>query len=187
MKKLVPIIIVVLIIIAGAGYFLTQSDKSKDSATVTPSSKTETKNFSPPNACDVLTLEDAKKVLGEAEKTDLVVNSSASSDDISVSQCNYNQPGGDNQTMKQVSILVSGAKTKKGAESHQEVFTGFLKPAGAQDVSGYGDSAFWDPALGQFNVLKNGNRYVITSGVSRPAERTLDEAKALADIIKNKL
>ncbi len=194
MKKLLPVL-AAIIILGGGVFLLTKSDKeapAKNQTNESTSTSAETQAFSPPKACEAFTLEDAKKVLGDsAEKTELPGGGGASSDDIDVSQCIYSQPGGDTlasiKTQKQASLLVRGAKTKKGADSNKDVFTGSLKPAEAQDVSGYGDVAYWNPQFGQLNVFKNGNWYIISAGVSTPAEKTLEESKALADVLISKL
>ncbi len=194
MKKLLPIIIAIVVLGAGAALLLTKSGgEGSDAQTAKPSTVgTETNVFSSKKACDILTLEDAKKILGDnAELTELPGGGGATSDDIEVSQCVYSQPGGDTlasiKAQKQASILVRGAKTQDGADSNKEVFTGSLKPAGVQEVTGYGDGAFWNPQLGQFNILKNGNWYILTSGGSMPAEKTLDDAKTFASLLASKL
>lgn len=194
MKKVLPIVVIVLILAGVGAFVMANKDSDKDVSTSTQSTSAggEAKTRQAKKACDVLTLEDAKKVLGEnAEKTELPSGGAASSDDIDVTQCIYSQPAGDTlasiKAQKQASILVRSAKTDKGGESNKEVFEGSLKPAEAQDVSGYGDGAFWNPQFGQFNVYKNDNWYIISVGSSTPSEKTLEEAKVLADLIIGKL
>lgn len=195
MKKILPVIVGILFLGAGAIIFLAKPADKKNATTPNASptvAQTETKPFSPPKACDVLTIENARKILGDnAEKTELPGGGTASSEDIEVSQCAYTQPGSNTlesiRNQKQASILVRGAKTQKGADSNKEVFTGSLKPANVQDASGYGDAAFWNPEFGQFNILKNGNWYILSAGVSRPGEKSVDEAKTLADLLISKL
>ncbi len=192
MKKIIPLIIV--LVVAAGTFLLFSMDNSKDSSTSgTESQETSNagKSFNPPAACDVFTLEEAKKVLGEtAEVPDTVVPPTASSDDISVSQCIYQTPADTLaaiRAQKQASVLVRGAKTETGADSNKDYFSGSTRPAEAEDVSGYGDAATWNAQFGQLNILKNNNWYILQTGSSTPAERTLEQAKSMADAIISKL
>jgi hypothetical protein len=190
MKRLLPLVVLALVIIGAVVFLSVKSDQKNDSQN-SASSRSETKQFSPPTACDIFTLDDAKKILGDqAQKSD-VNPPDASSEDIEVTQCFYEQPAGDTlasiKAQKQASILVRGAKTSKGAESNDAVFKGSFKPAEAQDIPNYGDGAFWNPQFGQFNIYKNGNWYILSVGPSTPSEKTLDDAKKLADALIGKL
>lgn len=136
--------------------------------------------YSPPKACDILTLDAARKIDAGVAAND-TPSSDVSSNSISVSNCNYY-----NITTKvSVGLLVRGAKNSDGAESNDDQFKSL--PVGAQSVDKYGDVAYWDPAFGQLNILKNNNWYIISSGLATPKDRTLEEAKKLADIISDKL
>lgn len=142
-------------------------------------------------ACDELfTLEDAKEILGDkAEKADDATAASASSDDIAVSQCGYQQPlePSDPKLQKQASLLVRSARSDKGKQANEDVFKGQNKPAGVENVTEYGESAFWNPEFGQLNILKNKNWYVLQYGTSVPSERNLGETMKFADILVDKL
>lgn len=76
-------------------------------------------------------------------------------------------------------ILVRVAITSAGAKTNKDQF-GDLRPKGVQDVSGLGDSAYYNVEFGQLNVLKGGNWYIITS-YSGSLKGTLDANKLLAD------
>lgn len=155
----------------------TSSESSSDRATVA--------------ACDILTLDIAKKVLGNtAEKPKDATMADASSDDIAVTQCLFQTSASDAENLgdqKQASLLARSAKTDAGAATNREVFDVRVRPAGVETVEGYGESAFWNPEFGQLNILKGGNWFILQVGGGIPSERTLDEARALADRIKNNL
>jgi hypothetical protein len=139
-------------------------------------------------ACKIFSLADAKQVLGDSAKGG---NSgpAVSSEDMSVSACSYTQDSGSNapvSTSKAASLKVSATKSGAGITSNQNQF-GPAKPSGAQQVTGYGDDAFWDAQYGQLNILKNNRWYILSSGPITPADRTLDQAKQLADLLIDKM
>lgn len=190
MKKSVPIIIAVLVIVGGAGVYLGFIKDNNDSTSNSSASNTEpakTDTFTGgKRACDVVTLEDAKRVLGEAAEAG-GSNADAPTDgqDVVVSNCTYSDGAATVAQGKSVSILARSPKSSSGAEDNKSQF-GAQKPAEAEDVTGYGEAAYWNPAFGQLNILKDGTWYIISNGPIRVDERTLDQAKQLADLVSSK-
>ena len=192
MKKLWIIIAVIVVVGGGAAiYFATKGDNKKSTnlsgSTVSTPAGNVTVTYSPVNdACKVLTLADAQAVIGPTAKAGTATPQTSSAD-IEVSTCTYLTPivGTDIHSIVNASILVRSAKTKTGANSNKAVFAAL--PAGDQAVSGYGDSAYWSSALGQLNILKHNNWYILSEGGTLPTEKTLDGTKKLADQIKNRL
>jgi hypothetical protein len=162
------------------------ADNKSSASTI--SSQDKSKAVSVKTACKIFTLSDAKKLLGDTAKGGQ--NSvTTSSKDVDVSTCTYTEDSGSNApvaTHQSATLLARISRTPKGVVSNQSQF-GPLKPAGVQDVSGYGDMAFWDAQHGQLNILKNNNWFILSNGPITPADRTLDEAKQLADILINKV
>ena len=156
-----------------------------------PAASQQTTQITSVSACELFSIDDARQVLGEsAEKPEDLAGADASSDDMEVTQCLYEVPpaeAGSADEQKQASLLARSAKTDSGARSNEEVFSGAAKPANVEDVSGYGDAAFWNPEFGQLNILKGSNWYILQVGGSVPSERTLDEAKQLADVLISSL
>jgi hypothetical protein len=188
-KKFVPFAIAALVILGGAAMLILT--KKHDNHTTAVQASSDTKQFTSPQACDVFTLDDAKKILGDnAQKSD-VSSSNASSPIIEVTQCLYDQPTGDTlasiKSQKQASLVVRGAKDQAGADSNNDVFKGSKKPPGVQDIGGYGDGAFWNPQFGQLNIYKNSNWYILSVGPITPTDKKIDDAKSLADVLINKL
>ncbi len=182
MKTLVPLIAV--IVIAG-GTVACSGAKTDDDKTAATNSQSDAsgKSGAVKKACDILTLDEATKVLGAGAKGGSSnTDAPTESEHLTVSTCTYDN----NDDSKTATILVRAAKSSKGIESNQRAF-GSDKPADAQDVAGYGDKAFWSPQFGQLNVLKNNNWYIISNGPLNPAGNTLNEAKQLADLIISKL
>jgi hypothetical protein len=136
-------------------------------------------------ACKLYTLTDAKRLLGQQAKpsTNPIYDSNGSN--LYTSSCTYTEesPPGQQPEIKQSSTLtVRRPQTDKGIQSNQGEF-GPLKPVDSQVVDGYGDSAFWDPTHGELNVLRTNTWYEFSIGPSTPADRTLDQAKRMADLL----
>jgi len=140
------------------------------------------------SACKILTIDVAKKFFGGESEAAQEAPAQNPTGAVEVTNCNYSSKVSfDNlDKMQQVGLLVRAAQNSTGASDNENAFK-LQHGKKAQDVPGYGDQAFWDPGLGQFNILKHNNWYILTAGAVMPASRTLDEAKRLADLIKDKL
>lgn len=190
-KRILPAVIAVVVVIAGLAFFMTRPDDGKQAGS-TLSSADSSSQLTPPKACDLFTLEDAKKVLGDSASTQESAPPSSSTDDIEVTLCSYSQPSGGEsiaslQQQKQASLLVRGAKSTIGVQSNEVVFNGSQRPEAAQTISGYGEMAYWNPEFGQLNIFKNGNWYILSLGVADPSKKSLDETRLLADLLISKL
>jgi hypothetical protein len=140
-------------------------------------------------ACGIFTLGLAKQLLGDnAKGADNPADTSSS--DVDVSTCSYMQDlNGGNVPVssgKNASLTVKIPKTANGVKSNLGQF-GPIKPDNVQDVSGYGDSAYWDAERGQFDILKGNTWYILRNGSSTPSARTLDEAKQMAGLLISKM
>jgi hypothetical protein len=190
MKKLLPVLIGVIVIAAAVTAFLVLKKDNKDASSGNKPSivqpVADTAYTGDKRACDVITLDDAMKVLGASAKAGST-NSDAPTEgpDVVVSTCTYSNDSAAPGQSKTASVLVRSAKSTDGAESNMAQFSD-QKPAGTQDVAGYGEAAFWNATFGQLNVLKNGNWYIISNGPIKTTDRTVDQAKQLADVINAK-
>lgn len=177
----------ILITGAGVAVFLAadnaKNNKSKSSSPSNLSTTAKSKK-----ACSIFTLGEAKQLLGDAAKG-VASPPENESNYISVSSCVYNQSSGPSAPVtatKTASLLVRSPKTPAGAQSNADQFD-IVKPVSVQDVSGYGDKAYWDPDHGQLDILKNNNWYVLSYGSPTVSSRSLDETKRLADLLINRL
>lgn len=165
----------VAVILAAAGaiaYFV-----SRPQSSYTNSSATE-RTFAQHDACQLLTEEKAKSILG----TMAVLGSDSlpsSTDDLKVTNCTYNNDAGNFKDIISISVLVRSPLNKDGHNSNVQAFE---NPAiiGEQPVDGYGEKAVWNAATGQLNVLKDDNWIIITYGKTTPSSRTLGEVKPAA-------
>ena len=192
MKKWLPIAVLVAIVAIAGVFVVSKKDTKSETTKATDNSKSaKGENFSVKKACDLFVLDDAKKILGDGATSGETAasNNTTESDDVAVSSCTYSSGAttlANISNIKTASILARSAKTKTGAESNKMQF-GSAKPEGVEDVSGYGDAAFWNPQVGQLNILKGSNWYILSYGTARPTDRTLDDTKKLADIVVGKL
>lgn len=140
-------------------------------------------------ACEIFTLADAKQLLGDNVKGG-ATPADTSSQDVDVSTCNYLQDLSSSNVPvssgKSATLTVKIPKTPNGIKSNQGQF-GLIKPSDVMDVSGYGDSAYWDTEHGQLNILKNNTWYILSNGPASPSSRTLDDAKQMADLLINRM
>lgn len=135
-------------------------------------------------ACDVLNDAVAKKVLGKvAPPTGPLPQNS--NDSVTVSTCSRTNDADNISKAESATILLRVAKDETGAHSNELVFESL--PAGSEEISGYGEKAFWNPAVGQLNILNNGNWYILSVGPIDPRKHTLEATKTLADAIKDQL
>ncbi len=126
-----------------------------------------------------------------AEKNGVSPSAQKSSENIEVVDCTYSQKpstaSNPAEKLKSSSVLIRSPKNSIGQEYNKYGFNEG-RPAGMQDVSGYGQKAYWDPKLGLLNVLENNKWVILSNGVtSAPTERNLDDTKKLADIVVHRL
>lgn len=184
MKKLALIIGAALLVVAGAGIvtaaILMRSPQQAQQDQVVDTTVQADKKA--PKACDILTLTEAKTVLGAAAVTgDNPDTNSNIAEDLKVSSCTYVNGAKDVKAIRTSSVLVRSALSSAGIEANKQAFQ--RPPEGSQTVNDLGDSAFWSPQLGQLFVLKSNSWVTITSGGVTPASRTQDEALKVARLL----
>jgi hypothetical protein len=146
-----------------------------------PPAVAKAREFNEHKACDALTVAIAKQVVGP-DATTGTAPPSASTSSVSVTNCSYYSP----KSTKAVSILARSALDQNGATSNEAQFGDSL-PSGATKVKGIGDDAYWNPASGQFNVLKHDNWYILTAGSLNPKKREMADAESYARLIEGRL
>lgn len=178
MKKILPIIIVVIVIIGVmAIYFAIKNDDSPTATTKTPAV-----TFKVVKACDALSIDNAKAIIGGDAKIDETASKTdKDTNDISLTHCKYVSASGT------VSVQSRSAKDQSGLDSNKMAFKLPTKPKGMKDIANLGELAYWDSRQGQLHILKNNNWYIIQVGSSNSTERTIDKAKQAADQIINNL
>jgi hypothetical protein len=132
-------------------------------------------------ACDLFTVDDAKKIIGDnATRQEAGDKAAMSTLDVTLSLCMYADP----ELTHFASVTVRAPLTDAGAASNDTAFTG-ARPAGATDVSGYGDKAYFDPTLGQLSVLSHRTYLIFDNGDG--SGNTLADAQKVADAVLPRL
>ncbi len=189
MNKFYIAIAAVVIIAGGAAAYLLlakpgaldNKSKSSDSVTVAPLSKV--------TACDILTEDIAKSILGaEVNQPDGSIGDISTSD-ISITNCNFTTKIASTDTASLpkasgVSVLARVAKTQAGATENKDQFKN--RPSDVEDVPGIGDSAFYNPPFRQLNVLKGNNWFIVTYYVDTYTNASLETNKQLAQKLQFK-
>lgn len=137
-------------------------------------------------ACDVVTEKVTKDLLGSVGP-ESPATPDVDSPDIRVSTCIRVNAASGVSTTRSVSLVMRVAESETGASSNEAVFASGARPAGAQEVSGYGEEAFWAPTMGQLNILNKGNWYILTSGPLDTTKSKLADTQKLADALADKL
>ncbi len=133
-------------------------------------------------ACDLFKLQDAQNVLGSGAQKGSSTQTNSESAQRSVTTCTYSYDPGSLSDLVTATVLVrasSDAEAKKSFESSRS--------DNAQDIKDYGDAAYWNPSLGQINLLK-GNYWVTVSAGAGPLDsRQQDLPTKIAGIIVKRI
>lgn len=129
---------------------VTKQTSSADKQTAAAAAKPITE------ACALLTLDVARKLLGSGTQTSTPGDTSTyQATDTNVTACAYAN-GSSN-----VQLVVRTPTSSLGTSENDTVF-GSDRPSGATTVQGYGQSAYWDSSAHTLNILGNNNWYIIT-------------------------
>lgn len=183
-KVLVGVVIGAVVVIAGVvGVSIMNGNKTSDKTLETPN-QTQTKKLAAVKACELLTLTEAKQLMGEAA-TEGSNTPPASTDDINVDSCSYTNNATSVPAIRIITVMARSALTDDGLTSNKEAFEtgGAANPSGAVAVDGYGEKAFWDATTHQLAIL-DGNTWIgIVYGGTNPMGNTLEDAKKVADLV----
>lgn len=161
MKKVLGAI-AVLVVIAGATILMLNNHGTTSPTTSGKTASTTSSKYQAVSACDILTSSVAAQILGSTATKSTAPSTDESTSDIAFSNCIYDAgPNADPPHL--TSVALRSAKDSTGAASNKSVFTKAGKPPGVQPVTGYGDDAYWDPGMGELNILKGNNWYILTN------------------------
>jgi hypothetical protein len=132
------------------------------------------------NACELLTPAKAQALLGD-KVISVDTKAPVVSGDTATSKCSYTDSNPDKNKMMVAAIAVRSGVNTKGTQQNKTDFTDNTPSQGVEKVKDLGDSAYFDKAQGQLNIL-DGRKWIILSyGVgSTPEANTLDKAVDLA-------
>jgi len=143
-------------------------------------SKPITIMYQPAVACTLFTLDEAKELLGEKAVLGSTGDSTLSGN-LSTSSCGYTDGNPGEESMVVAAVIIRSGINDAGVAQNSSEFANGKPTANVQDVANVGDSAYFNEALGQLNVLYGRNWYIFSFGVgSTPEANSLEETKKLA-------
>jgi hypothetical protein len=142
--------------------------------------------YQPTRACDLFTDSEAQTLLGDKKAINRVQDPVVSGD-TAASSCSYSDTNPDENAMKVAAMIVRSGVNDFGVTQNQTDFANKRKQtADIEVVTGIGDTAFFDKATGQLNVLKGRDSFLMSYGVgTKPTENTVDDAVAFAHLVLN--
>jgi hypothetical protein len=156
-------LIIVIITVGGVISFLLLGRDDGILPTSTSQESSET-SLDTVKACDILTKDVVTEMIGDNLTDTNPASAEAVGNDILVTNCTYTTKADASSIPVKISganLLVRSAQTIDGSKSNEDSFT-TSRPTDAQDIDGYGDSAFYSSQYRQLNVLKGNNWYILT-------------------------
>lgn len=137
-------------------------------------------DYQPSVACSLLSKDEAKEMLGD-QVLDRAPASPTLQNDVATSKCSYTDMNPEQDQMKVAAIAVRSAVTDKGTDKNKREFAAAKLNPGMQTVNNVGDNAFFNPELGQLNILKGRDWIILSYGVGAdPKSNTLEDAIELS-------
>lgn len=136
--------------------------------------------YEPINACAMLTPVKAEELLGEKVYS-VDTKGSMISGNIATSKCSYTDQNHDTSKLLVAAIAVRSGVNDKGVQQNKTDFAARRPATGMETVNNLGDSAYFNPTLGQLNVLSGRQWIIISYGIgAAPQTNTVDKAVELA-------
>jgi len=136
--------------------------------------------YQPSVACTLFTVEEAKELLGEQAVLGSMGESTLSGN-LSTSSCGYTDGNPGEDSMVVAAVIIRSGINDAGVAQNKYEFENGKPTTDVETVANVGDNAYFNKALGQFNVLSGRNWYIFSYGVgSTPEVNTLEDAKKLA-------
>jgi hypothetical protein len=141
--------------------------------------------YKPADACKLFTPLKAEDLLGN-KVIDLGTNSPVVSGNLATSQCSYTDTNPVENDLIVAAVAIRSGVNNEGIKQNNADFVSAKPTTGTQNVSNLGSSAYFNPSLGQLDILKGKDWYILSFGVgSTPQANTLDNDVKLANKILN--
>lgn len=193
-KKLIIILVVVLI--GGAGWFVLKPENKETSSSTSSNTSISSPTSGLKTACDIYTLDIAKKYLGETAKKGDTASSDSKTEgnDTIVSSCLYEN---DAEISKIINIQLIAAKNDAGKSWNKNSFENSPKetaklaeedPPVLENMDGVGEKAYWNPQTGQLCVLVSDGQYWLTvQGSTKSTAEEKAQFKLMAQALVGQL
>lgn len=136
--------------------------------------------YQPADACQLFTVAEAKELLGSgALQTNVIAP--VQTKNIAKSSCGYADGNPDKDSMIVAAIVVRAGINDDGINQNVTEFNQGKPSSGIEAIENLGDSAYFNAAQGQLNVLDGKNWILISYGKgSDPLSNTVEDAATLA-------
>ena len=147
------------------------------SAGQSPAATTTAATGGTADACKLMTADDAAAALGGVTDIQQASPSNTAANGVSVSNCSYFAKEG-------VASLL--ARKSSAGDAATQFDTAKKAATGAMDVAGVGEKAFYNPQIGQLNVLVKDTWLIVSAGeigkpAPAPSQPLIDAAKKAAE------
>jgi len=141
--------------------------------------------YEPAVACDTLSVTEAKELLGDgAFNTN--TNNPVLSKNTATSKCGYADGNVDTEKIQVAAVIVRSGVNDEGVQQNKDEFANGIPTQAIEIVKDVGDSAYFNQANGQLNVLKGRNWFVLSYGLgSAPEANTVESVLKLAQKVLN--
>jgi hypothetical protein len=119
--------------------------------------------YEPATACELFTLDDAKTFLG-SQTINGVVTAPIQAGNVADSKCGYSDGKADTAHAVVIALAVRSGINDQGIAANKDGFATGKATAGTQTVNDLGDAAYFNPANGQLNILKESTWIILSYG-----------------------
>lgn len=136
--------------------------------------------YQPAIACDLFTKEEAQELLSENVLGEYAKNPTLQGNTITT-KCSYTDTNPDKDQMKVAAVAIRSGINDEGVAKNKVEFSVGKSNKSVQTVDGVGDSAYFNPRLGQLNALDDDKWYIFSLGTGNsPETNTLENAIELS-------
>ncbi len=142
--------------------------------------------YQPANACEVFTNAEARELLGESTLASNAKDPSVAGN-LATSNCGYTDGNPNLDNMVVAAVIIRSGINDEGVEQNKREFSAGRPTENVEIVEEIGDSAYFNQSLGQLNVLKGRDWYILSLGIgSAPEVNSVEDATRFASTILQK-
>ncbi len=132
------------------------------------------------NACELFTPAKAQDLLGD-HVINVNTNKTTIDGNVGTSKCSYTDSNANQNQMKVAAVAIRSGINDAGVAQNNKEFASAKGRGTMQAVQNIGNDAFFNPALGQLNILSDRMWIIVSSGIgATPENNTLSDDLTLA-------
>ena len=140
--------------------------------------------YEPADACKMLTLTEAKTLLGDQAVNGTDTGIIVSKENNATSQCSYSDLNTDADSVKVAAVSIQSGINNAGTTTNNTDFANAAK--GNVSVTDLGHTAFFNKANGQLDILDGHNWIIVSFGIGNsPSDNTQSDDETLAKLVLN--